>query len=207
MLDFIIFILIFLFSAILHEISHGWVADYLGDPTARNAGRLTLNPIKHLDPMGSVILPLLLIMFNSRIIFGWAKPVPINPFNLRDKRFGEAKVAAAGPLSNVLIAVFFGLLIRFFPFGVSAFETNLVVIFGYIVWINLLLALFNLLPIPPLDGSHILFALLPPNFNELKVFLLKYGFFILLFFLFFFFQLLIPIIGFFFKIIVGQPFF
>jgi len=204
---FIIIILIFLFSAILHEVSHGLAADYLGDPTARLSGRLSLNPLKHLDPVGSVFLPLLLILMKSRIIFGWAKPVPVNPFNLRDKRYGQAKVAAAGPLSNFLIAVFFGLLLRFISFDSSLYLMNLASIFGYIVWINLLLGIFNLIPVPPLDGSHILFAFLPQRGEEIKVFLLRYGIFILLFFLFFLFPLVVPIISFFFRIITGISFF
>ncbi len=206
MLEYILVILIFLFSVILHEVSHGFMAYYLGDPTAKDAGRLTLNPLKHLDPVGSVLFPLMLILFNSRIIFGWAKPVPINPFNLQHKKYGEAKVAIAGPLVNISIAIFFGLLIRFFPWGYSTFEINLISIFGYICWINLLLAIFNLIPIPPLDGSHILFTLLPRSADEIKIFLSRYGFFILIFFIFFLFRYIIPIINFIFRLIVGQSF-
>ena len=207
MLEYIIIILIFLFSVILHEVSHGSMAYYLGDPTAKNAGRLTLNPIKHLDPIGSILVPLILIISKAGIIFGWAKPVPINPLNLSHKKYGEAKVAIAGPLANILIAVLFGLLIRFIPWGYSSFEINLISIFGYICWINLLLAIFNLIPVPPLDGSHILFALLPRSADEIKIFLSRYGFFILIFFIFFLFRFVIPIINFIFTLIVGQPFF
>ena len=203
---FIIIIIIFLFSVIIHEISHGLMANYLGDSTAKDAGRLSLNPIKHLDPIGSIVLPFLLILFQSNMIFGWAKPVPINPFNLRDRKYGHAKVAMAGPLANISIAVFFGLLIRFLPLQASTFAVNLGFVFGYICWINLLLAIFNLIPIPPLDGSHILFTFIPNKLNELKTFLSQYGFFILIFFIFFFFPILIPIINFFFTIIVGQSF-
>jgi Zn-dependent protease len=206
MLEYLIIIIVFLFSAILHEISHGWMANYLGDPTARLSGRLSLNPIKHLDPIGSVLLPLMLILFNSRVIFGWAKPVPINPFNLRDKRFGEAKVAFAGPLSNISIALIFGLAIRFLPPGGSVFYQSILFVFAFIVWINLLLAIFNLIPIPPLDGSHILFAFLPPSFNNLKEALYRFGFIILMVFIFLFFPVLLPIINFFFSLIVGAPF-
>ena len=206
MLQYVLIILIFLFSVILHEVSHGYMAYYLGDPTAKNAGRLTLNPLKHLDPIGSIFLPLMLILFNSRIIFGWAKPVPINPLNLRHKKYGQAKVAMAGPLANICIAVVFGFLIRFIPWGTSAFEMNLIFIFAYICWINLLLAIFNLIPVPPLDGSHILFTFLPRSADSIKIFLSRYGFFILIFFIFFFFQFLIPIINFAFTLIVGQPF-
>lgn len=206
MLEFIIIIIIFLFSAIFHEISHGWMANCLGDPTAKLSGRLSLNPLKHLDPIGSVILPIMLILLKSNIIFGWAKPVPINPFNLRDKKYGQAKTALAGPLANITLALVFGLLIRFPLFPHSPFWINMAMIFGYICWINLLLAIFNLIPIPPLDGSHILFALLPPCLENLKIFLSRYGFFLLIFFIFLFFRSLVPLVNFFFTLIVGHPF-
>lgn len=205
---FIFIILIFLLSIIIHEVSHGAMADYLGDPTAKNEGRLTLNPIKHLDPIGSILVPLILIISRVGIIFGWAKPVPINPFNLRDKIYGQAKVAIAGPLANILVALIFGIALRFLPFLFSAeIGSNLFIIFSYIVWINLLLAIFNLLPIPPLDGSHILFTFLPKQFDSLKIFLIQYQLFILLFFIFFCFNLIIPLINWVFSLIVGIPFF
>jgi Zn-dependent protease len=206
MTPFIILILIFLFSVILHEVSHGAMANLLGDPTAKMAGRLTLNPLKHLDPIGSVLLPLMLVILQSHIIFGWARPVPINPFNLRDKKYGQAKVAIAGPAANILIALLFGLLIRVLPLGASGFWQNLGIIFSYICWINLLLALFNLIPIPPLDGSHILFTFLPRSFDNLKIFLFQYGFFILIFFIFFLFPFFVPVIKLFYRLIVGTPF-
>ena len=205
---FIFIILIFLFSIIIHEVSHGAMADYLGDPTAKNEGRLTLNPIDHLDPIGSILVPLILIISRAGIIFGWAKPVPVNPFNLRDKVYGQAKVAIAGPLANILVALIFGIALRFLPFLFSArIGENLIIIFSYIVWINLLLAIFNLLPIPPLDGSHILFTFLPKQFDGLKTFLIQYQLFILLFFIFFCFHLIIPLINWIFSLIVGIPFF
>ena len=167
---FIFIILILLCSIVIHEVSHGLMADYLGDPTAKLAGRLTLNPLKHLDPIGSILVPLILIISKVGIVFGWAKPVPINPFNLRDKVYGQAKVAIAGPLANILVALVFGLMIRFLPFlSSSQIGENLTIIFSYIVWINLVLAIFNLLPIPPLDGSHILFTFLPERFDNLKI--------------------------------------
>ncbi len=203
---FLVGIFIFLFSVILHEIAHGAMAERLGDPTARMAGRLSLNPIKHLDPIGSILLPLMLIIFNSNFIIGWAKPVPINPLNFRDRKYGSAKTALAGPLVNIAIAVLFGLALRFIPFGSSLFARNLVTVFAYIVWINLLLAVFNLIPIPPLDGSHILFTFLPRSADNLKIFLARYGFFLLLLFIFFLFPIIIPIIAFLFKLIVGIPF-
>ncbi|MCD6233366.1 site-2 protease family protein [bacterium] len=204
---FILVIIIFLYSIILHEISHGAMANHLGDPTAKLAGRLTLNPLKHLDPIGSVLLPFLLLVMGSKIVFGWAKPVPINPLNLRDKKYGSAKVAAAGPLANIIMAVTFGLIARFFlvlPY--TSFLFRLGIIFGYICGINLLLAIFNLVPIPPLDGSHILFSFLGERANGLKIFLSRYGFFILLIFIFFFTGLLFPVVNFFFRLIVGKSF-
>ncbi len=197
-----------IFSVILHEVSHGYAALELGDTTAKDAGRLTLNPIKHIDLVGSVFLPLVLIIFiiltGKGIIFGWAKPVPINPFNFRDKKYGEAKVALAGPLANILLALVFGLPLRFIP----ALSVNYTVFsfFSIIVWVNLLLALFNLIPVPPLDGGHILFAFLPRRAVALKIFLIQFGFIILLFFIFFFFSWFIPVINWIYKLIVGSSF-
>ncbi len=206
-LIFVFLIFVFLYSVIIHEISHGAMANYLGDPTAKMAGRLSLNPLKHLDPIGSIILPVLLIMVHSNIIVGWAKPVPVNPLNLRDKRYGEAKVALAGPAANFLMAVVFGLLARF---ALQQFQlvflARLAFIFGYICWINLVLAVFNLIPIPPLDGAHILFAVLPKSAVRFKLFLVRYGFLILIFLIFFFFNYFSPIVNFLFKLIIGQNF-
>tara|TARA_Y100000310_G_scaffold344407_1_gene457008 strand:- start:2350 stop:2964 length:615 start_codon:yes stop_codon:yes gene_type:complete len=203
-MEFLFLIVILIFSVVVHEVSHGVVANSLGDPTAKNAGRLTLNPIPHLDPIGSLLVPGFLILMSTMtgggIIFGWAKPVPVNPFNLRD-RYGSAKVSLAGPGSNLLIALVFGMALRFLPI----FEWNPMLFEGFvsIVYINILLALFNLIPIPPLDGSHILFTFLPDSMNQVKVFLSKYGIFVLLGVIF-----LIPgILSFFvntiFKVIVG----
>jgi len=174
----IIFILIvLLFSIVLHEIAHGSMALRLGDPTAKYAGRLTLNPIKHIDLFGTIILPLLLIVIGSPLIAGWAKPVPINPFNLRDPKWGMLKVALAGPAANFLVAIIFGLAIRFIALPVALID-----FFSIIVLLNFVLGLFNLIPIPPFDGSHILFTFLSDRFNYLKLFLHQYGLFIFLFF-------------------------
>lgn len=200
-------VIILIFSIVIHEVSHGMMANYLGDPTAKYAGRLTLNPIKHLDPIGSVFLPLILILIRSPFLIGWAKPVPINPYNFQDQKYGEAKVGMAGPAANIILAVIFGLLLRFLPLGYTLSAQNLKLLLGYIVWINLLLAIFNLIPIPPLDGSHVLFTFLPSGYENVKIFLHQYGFFILLFVIFFFFQWLIPVVNWVFNLIVGTPFF
>lgn len=145
-MNIVLLLVILLFSSILHEIMHGFVAERLGDPTARLMGRLTLDPRKHLDPFMSVLLPLLLLMSGSPIIFGAAKPVPVDPFNLKEGKKDMALVALAGPVTNIVIAVIASLLFRLYP--------NL--IFEQIVNLNLLLAIFNLLPIPPLDGSKVI---------------------------------------------------
>lgn len=204
-MEYIFLLAILLFSVVIHEVSHGLMADYLGDPTARYAGRLTLNPIKHLDPFGSVIVPLFLLLLRSPILFGWAKPVPINPYNLRDQKYGSAKVALAGPAANLALALVFGLTLRFLP--VLAANPGLSLMFSYIVFINVLLAVFNLLPIPPLDGSHILFTFLPYSLQNIKIFLNQFGLFILLFVFFFFFNRVIHIVNLIFQLIVGVPLF
>lgn len=154
--DIIFLILVIIFSAVIHEVMHGVAADKLGDPTARYAGRLTLNPIPHLDPFGSVILPIILALSGASFFFAWAKPVPYNPFNLRPGRFSEAIVAAVGPLSNLVIALVTGLLLRFLPLSGEVAS-----VFFIVVVVNVMLFLFNLMPIPPLDGSKILASLLP----------------------------------------------
>jgi len=200
---YIFLIAILIFSIIIHEIAHGAMANYLGDDTAKLAGRLSLNPIRHLDPIGSIFVPLFLVIIGSPILIGWAKPVPINPLNFRDRKYGDAKVALAGPGVNLMIALVFGLILRFFPSLIQI--PGLYLMFSYVVFINILLAVFNLLPIPPLDGSHILFTFLPPSMNGIKIFFLKYGFFILLFVVFFFLQYLFPLILGIYKLIVGSP--
>lgn len=172
-------LIILLFSIIIHEVAHGSVAYSLGDSTAKDAGRLTLNPISHLDPVGSIMLPLFLFILNLPII-GWAKPVPINPYNFNDQKWGEVKVSIAGSLANFIIALVFGLIVMFVSLPQSFLEiASLVIIY------NIALGVFNLIPIPPLDGSHILFALLGERFNNVKKFLYQYGFFILIFLVFF----------------------
>ncbi len=155
--DLIFWALVLIFSVILHEVAHGYMANFLGDPTAKLQGRLALNPISHIDPLGTIFLPFILLMTNSPILIGYAKPVPYNPYNLRHK-YGEALVAFAGPGTNILLALIFGLSIRFFGESMSV---GLLSAFAIITSINIFLAIFNLVPIPPLDGSKVLSTLLP----------------------------------------------
>lgn len=168
---------VLLFSAILHEVAHGYVADRLGDPTARLMGRLTLNPLKHLDLYMSILLPLILIISGSPVIFGGAKPVPIDPFNLKEGKKDVAIVALAGPVTNFLLAVVAAFLFKLpFVFSVPLLPE----ILGIIVTYNLLLGIFNLIPIPPLDGSKFVAMLLPDAEANAYLSLGNIGIFILL---------------------------
>ena len=178
---------------------HGWMADRLGDPTAKNAGRLTLNPLPHIDPFGSILMPAILVLTNAGFVFGWAKPVPYNPYNLSDQKYGSAKVAAAGPLANLIVALFFGLILRFAPIT----SPQLILFIQIIVFINLLLMVFNLLPLPPLDGSKVLAPFLPHAWQVRFAAMERYGIFIILLFVMFGFHFIIPIISFLFGLIVG----
>jgi Zn-dependent protease len=201
----VLFIAILIISVIVHEISHGYMASYLGDPTARLKGRLTLNPIPHIDPIGSVIVPGLLVLTGTGVIFGWAKPVPYNPHNIAN-RYGNALVAIAGPTSNLFLATVSALAFRLLPLtaGGAAGQFCLAVIL-----INVVLAVFNLVPIPPLDGSKILFDFLPAKFNYIRKNLEQYGFVILLFFVFFAIELISPVIFGLFRLfsgVAGIPF-
>lgn len=174
-------LVILVFSAILHEVAHGYVADRLGDPTARLSGRLTLDPRKHIDPYMSVILPLLLILSGSPVIFGGAKPVPIDPFNLKEGPKDVALVSLAGPLTNVILAIIAAILLKT-PLSSMPFVGTILYL---IVTYNLLLGIFNLLPIPPLDGSKIFAMLLPPRQAAAYLAIGQFGMFILLFLLIF----------------------
>ncbi len=155
----ILSLVILILSIIAHEVAHGYAANSLGDPTARLAGRLTLNPLPHIDLMGSIVIPALLVFTGSPIMFGWAKPVPYNPYNLRNQRFGEALVAVAGSATNILLAVIFGLLVRY---GATlGFDATALSLAATIAFVNLFLGLFNLIPFPPLDGFTVLRSVLP----------------------------------------------
>ncbi|MDP2593695.1 MAG: site-2 protease family protein [bacterium] len=197
-------IIVLIFSVVIHEVSHGFAAEAQGDPTARLAGRLTLNPLPHLDIFGSLILPGLLILSGSPFVVGWAKPVPYNPYNLRNYKWGEMLVAAAGPASNILIGLVFGLLIRFS--GTIGLPDSFVEIAIYAVLINIVLAIFNMVPIPPLDGSKILFSLLPAKYLYIRENLERYGFFILIIFIVFFWRSLLPFIEICFRLFTGMSF-
>lgn len=195
-IGFALLIIIFIYSVIAHEVAHGTMAEYLGDPTARLAGRLTLNPLPHIDLLGSILIPAILFFSGVPILFGWAKPVPYNPYNLSNQHYGNALVAGAGVGTNLIIAIIFGLMIRFISLPMVLID-----IFIIIVRINLVLGIFNLVPIPPLDGSKILFDFVPNN--ELRNFLEQYGFVILIFFIFYGIGYLQPIISGLFQAITG----
>ncbi len=157
-------------SVVIHEVSHGYAAYIQGDPTAKLAGRLTLNPISHIDPIGSIVVPIITSL--GGFPFGWAKPVPFNPYNLKNQRWGELFVAIAGPLSNIFIALVFSLIVRFATTFLPASFIGLSVI---IVIVNLSLALFNLVPVPPLDGSKVLFSILPFRYQKIRFYLERYA--------------------------------
>ena len=197
----VFYILVVLFSVVLHEISHGLAAYSMGDTTAKDAGRLTANPLKHLDLFGSVLLPIISFLIGG-FVFGYAKPVPYNPNNLNDRRYGPLKVALAGPVANLLLAVLFGLVLRFLPLS---FEATLIPkLFTFIVFENLLLFVFNLVPIQLLDGHWILMTFLPQRFADIRYFLARYGVFLFIIFVFFFSSILLPLINFLFSVIVGS---
>lgn len=194
-------IIILIFSAVIHEFAHGWMANYLGDPTAKYMGRLTLNPIPHIDLFGSIIIPLMLILSDAGIIIGWAKPVPYNPYNLKDQKNGPALVGAAGPASNLFLALVFGISVRIM--SAEGMFPNFVPLFEIIVYINILLAVFNLIPIPPLDGSKLLFSFLPYSMHKLQETMERNALLFLLLFIMFGLEIVRLIAAFLFVLIVG----
>lgn len=197
-LPLLFFFLIIIPSSILHEYAHGWMADQLGDPTARYAGRLSLDPRVHIDKWGTIIMPLILFLVTGgRFLFAYAKPVPYNPYNLKNQKWGGVAVGLAGPMANFVLAFAFGILIRFLPL------TNFTIFLSIIVYANVLLGVFNLVPIPPLDGSKLLYALLPDSQYRIKMMLEQYGFVILLMFIFFGFQFIQPIISLLYRLFTG----
>lgn len=177
-MEFIFSIFVLIFSIVLHEVSHGLVADRLGDPTARYAGRLTLNPVHHLDPIGSILIPGFLILLRAPILIGWAKPVPYNPLNLRNPQRDSVLVALAGPVSNLLLVALFLVMLKMTAAGIL--PSNLAAFWKTVIYLNLVLALFNLIPIPPLDGSKILYLFLP---SHVQYQLEMYGLLLVLLFL------------------------
>jgi Zn-dependent protease len=200
-MDFFIFsIIVLIISAVAHEIAHGYAADLLGDPTPRLQGRLTLNPLKHLDPIGSFLLPVLTYNIGG-FIFGWAKPVEFNPYNLKHPKRDEMIIAVAGPFTNFIIALAFGLLTRFSTvFGLSE---SMIAFASIVTVVNLSLMIFNLMPIPPLDGSKILLNLIPERFYRFREWFISNTLIIFILFIFFASRIIGPIIQSAFTLITG----
>ncbi len=201
-LDTIFFVIILVISVVVHEVAHGFAALALGDTTAKHAGRLTLNPIPHIDPFGSIILPFIMSLLPGGMVFGWAKPVPFNPYNLKAGRWGPALVAIAGPVSNLVIATIFGLGVRFSDI-LTISSPAMLEIMQMIVLLNIVLAIFNLIPIPPLDGSKILFAALPYRWRYVEEMIERYQLILILFVIFFAIELVSPLMFFVFEILTG----
>jgi len=206
-IQFLFSLAVLIMSVVAHEVSHGYVAYALGDPTAKYAGRLTLNPLRHLDVMGSLIVPAVTFLFGG-VVFGWAKPVPYNPYNLRGGKWGPALVAAAGPATNISLALIFGLFIRLslsLPY-LHVLPPSFLTIAGLVVLVNIVLAVFNFVPIPPLDGSKMLFALLPYRYSFVQEFLEKNWLVIVFLFVFFLWRLISPLVFIIFYLITGTGF-
>lgn len=196
--NIVVILPILLFSVVVHEYAHGYVANRWGDPTAAMLGRLTLNPIPHIDPIGSILVPAMLLLAQSGLLFGWAKPVPVNPDNFRNRRWGDVTVSLAGPASNMALAVLFAgvwIVVR----RLLGTDPVLEQIFAYAIFLNLVLALFNLLPIPPLDGSHIVANFLPRKLAYQYRSLARFGFLILVV------LLVVPGVRGLVSTVVGQP--
>ncbi len=199
-INFIFQIIVLIVSIMAHEVAHGATAYYFGDPTAKNQGRLTLNPLKHIDIFGSIILPFILYITKAGFLFGWAKPVPYNPYNLKSRRLGEFCVAISGVITNFTIAIVFAFILRLAIIGnLSQPTINLL---AYIIFLNLTLGVFNLFPIPPLDGSKILFSIVPYRYERNLIILEKYGLYFLIFFIVFFGSLIGDIVYFLFRLLI-----
>lgn len=193
-------IVVLIFSVVIHEVSHGLMANKLGDPTPRLQGRLTLNPFRHLELVGSFIIPIVTSL--AGFTFGWAKPVEYNPYNLKNKRSGEFLIAIVGPLSNISLAVIFGIILRYMAEGATVMTPAMEAV-SYIVIINIVLAVFNLIPIPPLDGSKLLFSFLPNQYGRFRIMMEHYAPIFILIVVFFLWQLISPIVPHIFSIITG----
>ena len=199
------YLLVLIFSVVIHEVSHGYAAKALGDNTAEEMGRLTLNPIKHIDPVGSILVPLFLyisakLLGGPMFLFGWANPVPYNPYRLKNQKTGPALVAAAGPFSNLFLASAFGIAIRL---GIAPIDPSLGALFFVIVSVNVMLAVFNCVPIPPMDGSKILFGVMPYQWRGVETFLTRNSMILFLVFLFFGFQIIMPAVSGLVRILTG----
>ncbi len=198
--EIIFFVAILLVSVVIHEVSHGYMAYILGDSTAKHAGRLTLNPLAHIDPIGSVVVPVITSLLGMP--FGWAKPVPFNPYNLSAGKWGPALVAVAGPVSNLLIVAFFAILLRFSPFlGLTGAFLEFSTL---IILVNLWLAFFNLIPVPPLDGSKILFALIPYKLRKIEQIMEQYQLLLIILAIFFISGLVSPVVEAVFRLLTGS---
>lgn len=198
-ISFVFSIAILIMSVVVHELSHGYAAQALGDPTARLAGRLTVNPMRHLDLVGSFLVPIATYLLGG-FILGWAKPVPYNPYNLGGGKWGPAGVAAAGPLANILLALVFSILFHFFGSGLNPAVAGLL---SLVIFINVALAVFNLVPIPPLDGSKILFALLPSKWHGFELFLERNWLLFVVLLILFLWQFIVPVVFFLFRFLTG----
>ncbi len=200
MLTGIFSLLILVMSVVIHEVAHGLAALSQGDRTAEYQGRLTLNPIKHIDPIGSIVVPLICYLLPGNLMFGWAKPVPYNPYNLKNGRFSELWVAFAGPLSNLVLAAIAGTILRVGAITLPIATINILVT---IILTNLVLAVFNLVPLPPLDGSKILLSLFPAASRKIRVFYEKYGMIATLIFILFLWKYCVFIISILFTLLTG----
>lgn len=198
-INFYFQIAVIIVSIVFHELAHGYTAYFLGDHTAKYAGRLTLNPIRHLEIFGSILVPMLTYAMGG-VVFGWAKPVPYNPYNIKN-RYGEVIVAAAGPLSNILIALVFALYFRFLGSGATITPEGSLALL--IVMVNITLAVFNLIPIPPLDGFKVFTGVLPYNLRYIKEYIEKNILIFILLFIFGFSFLMDPVVAFVFKLMTG----